>query len=134
MSLKKGDKVYMCTKTISVCLGISWLVILLLSINIFTRDPVCERRHLDEIDKSKDVISSEEMAKKIVEIYERNCEEYKNYESAKAQYAVNVIYFEQQYEWVVQFQAIVPEGQFILDGFYDVGVRRDTGMLSQIPR
>ncbi len=124
----------MCTEILSICLTVSCVVILFLSQYICKREPVCERIHLDEIDESKDIISSEEMARKIVEIYERNCEEYKNRGSDESQYDVNVIYFEQQYEWVVQFQAIAPEGYFVLDGYYDIGVRRDNGMLSQIPR
>ncbi len=124
-----------------IYLGISYCIILLLSVNILTRKPVCERIHIDEIDRTKNVVSNEEMAIKIVELYENWSEKYKNHEgnngsnaSMEMPYEIEVIYDEQQYEWIVQFQAIVPDGHSILDGYYDIGVRRDNGMLSSIPR
>lgn len=125
---------YMRTKIIYIYLGISYCIILFLSINLIIRKPICDRIHIDDIDRTKDVISDQEMAIKIVELYESWSEKYKNHESNGIQYEIEVIYDEQQYEWIVMFQVIVPEGHTVLDGYYDIGVRRDNGMLSQIPR
>lgn len=121
------------TKILSVCLGITFLINLSLGINIAIRKPVCERVHLDDIDRSKNIITNEEMAKDIVELYIKKQEEYKDYEEDLT-YEIECFFSEQNYEWVVGYTAIPPEGVYILDGEFAIRVRKDTGMLTQIPR
>ena len=118
------------TKILSACLGITFLINFSLGINIAIRKPVCERVHLDDINRSKSIITNEKMAKDIVELYIRKKEEYKNYENRLAlTYEVVSFFDEQEYVWVVGYTAIPPEGIYIVDGEFAVRVRKDTGML-----
>ena len=118
------------TKILSACLGITFLINFSLGINIAIRKPACERVHLDDINRSKSIITNEKMAKDIVELYIRKKEEYKNYENRLGlTYEVVSFFDEQEYVWVVGYTAIPPEGIYIVDGEFAVRVRKDTGML-----
>ena len=115
------------TKILSACLGITFLINFSLGINIAIRKPVCERVHLDDIDRSKNIITSEEMAKDIAELYIKKQENNEN--RLALTYEVVSFFDEQEYVWVVGYTAIPPEGIYIVDGEFAVRVRKDTGML-----
>ena len=121
------------TKILSACLGITFLINFSLGINIAIRKPVCERVHLDDIDRSKNIITSEEMAKDIAELYIKKQEEYKNYEEDFT-YEIECFFDEEKYKWWICYTTIPPEGIYLLDGEFAIGVRKDTGMLTNIPR
>ena len=122
-------------KILSVCLGITFLINFSLGINIVIRKPVCERVHLDDINRSKSIITNEKMAKDIVELYIRKKEEYKNYENKLGlTYEVECFFDEEKYKWWICYTTIPPEGIYLLDGEFAIGVRKDTGMLTNIPR
>ena len=130
-------------KILTLCLGISFTIILLLSINIIVRQPVCNRMHLDDIDKKRDVVTDKRMALEISELYLREREDYMNQEvrtnyhnvEDKYKYDVEVTFNEQDYEWMVAYRVIQPGGSiFVLDGEIAVRIRRDNGMVNPSSR
>ena len=107
------------------------------------RKPVCNRKHLDDIDREMDLVPDKEMALKISELYIREREDYLNqtvrtdYHSVedKYEYDIKVIFNEQDYEWMVAYKVIQPGGSvFVLDGETAVRIRRDNGMVSTTSR
>lgn len=112
-------------KIIYVGLGISIIMIVFLSVKIYTRKPVCERTHVDDIDRTKDLVPDAEMAKKIVDLYH---DAMKRQETDKYDYNVKVYFEEEKYVWIVWYDIIIPEGVYLFDGGYGGWVRRDNGM------
>lgn len=112
-------------KIIYVGLGISIIMIAFLSVKIDTRKPVCERIHVDDIDRTKDLVPDEEMAKKIVDLYH---DAMNSPETDKYDYNVSVYFEEERYVWIVWYDIIIPEGVYLFDGGYGGMVRRDNGM------
>lgn len=130
-------------KVLFLCLGISFITIFLLGANIIVRTPVCNRVHLDDIDRKKDVVSDEKMALEISELYITEREDYMNqvvrtnyhYVEDEYEYDVAVTFNEQNYEWMVAYKVIQPGGSsFVLDGEFAVRIRRDNGMLDRPSR
>lgn len=128
-------------KVLFLCLGISFIIIFLLGVNIIVRTPVCNRMHLDDIDRKKDVVSDEKMALEIAELYISERENYMNkvvrtnYVEDECEYDVEVTFNEQNYEWMVAYKVIQPGGSsFVLDGEFAVRIRRDNGMLDRPSR
>lgn len=121
----------------SFCVSVCTIIVL--SLYIVNREPICERLHLDEIDRTKNIVSDEEMAKDIAELYIRGREKKENYEgedirSLEVTYNVEVIFNEKDYEWIVGYTTIPPEGHYILDGEFAIRIRRDNGMVDPISR
>lgn len=100
-------------KIIYVGLGISIIIIAFLSVKIDTRKPVCERTHVDDIDRTKDLVPDEEMAKKIVDLYH---DAMNSPETDKYDYNVSVYFEEERYVWIVWYDIIIPEGVYLFDG------------------
>lgn len=106
-------------------------VLLNIALGTYIRKPNCEHVHLDEIDRSKDVIPNENTAEKIAEIF------MKSQEGALAwgegiEYGVDVSYDDQNYEWIVYYDANanVEDGYMILDADKKIWIRRDYGIIT----
>lgn len=110
------------------------MTILLLSLNLLLYKPVCERMHFDNADRTKNVISNEEIAQKIVEIH-LYCEDagiLRLYE--ELDYDVDVTYDEQNYEWIVHFSVKGEEGYPVVDSGRTIWIRRDNGRITNVSR
>lgn len=121
-------------KNLNIYLSISLLIIFLLILNIYTRKPECNRVHSEYINRNKDVIFNEEMAVKIVELYLYRedagiLELLRDFE-----YDVQVSFDDQKYEWIVHFNAILPNHKILLDGSRTIWIRRDTGIITDFHR
>lgn len=121
-------------KNLNIYLSISLLLIFLLMLNIYTRKPECNRVHSEYINRNKDVILNEEMAVKIVELYLYRedagiLELHRDFE-----YDVQVSFDDQKYEWIVRFNAILPNHKILLDGNRTIWIRRDTGIITDFHR
>ena len=115
-------------KILYSCLGIFFLIILSLGNHIVKQEPVCEREHLDEIDRTKDIVPNEETARKIAEsiieadkqwIWEENII-----------YEIDITFNELNYEWFVDYHPEIEEGAYWLDGGKNVRIRRDNGLVT----
>lgn len=115
-------------KVLYVCLCISILICASLGHYIVKHKPVCERVHLDDIDRTKDVVPDEETALRIAEAIV-DSHEYWEWEE-DVDYEVEILFNEMNYEWSVQWQPPIPEGAIMLDGGKTVFIRRDTGAIS----
>lgn len=102
--------------------GVTMSINIMFGIYIVKREPVCEHIHIDVIDRSKDVVSDEEMAVKIAKILLSD-----GYEKYKGKYIVDIetSFNEASYEWIVIFTLKTLDGRSLLDGIRIVGVRRD---------
>ena len=112
------------TKLLYICLGISILINILIGIHIVRREPACTYTHLDEVDRTKDVIPDAEAAKKIAEVYLDNGGRFGL--SKNIIYECYIIFNDPTYEWIVDFSP----GDTCLDGGRTVWLRRDNGILS----
>lgn len=111
-------------KILYICLGISLFTSIFLGIYITKCEPVCERIHLDVIDRSIDYISDEQMAIDIAEAclgLDENWELQKN-----PIFDVKVIYSEESYEWIVVF---LPRDLEKVEKRI-IGIRRDYGNIT----
>ena len=114
-------------KMICVCFAISILVNIMLCINIMERKPVCGNEHMDNVDRTKDVVPDERAARQIAEIL---------LSIGKADgkkdniiYDCKVIFHEQSYEWIVFFFAKSLDGKDYMDGGQMIWIRRDYGTI-----
>ena len=107
-----------------VCLGISILISVFLCIYDLNYEPVCERPHLDVIDRNRDIIPDGEEAIKLAEI----CLGLDSGGEADITpaYDVEAVFNEMSYEWIVVF---TPEdlGE---DREKIVVIRRDSGAIN----
>lgn len=115
------------TKILYCSLCISIIVIVILCQCIETREPVCMRVHVEDIDRTKDIVPNEEIAKKIVELYFTKKE---GGEDSPYNYNIQVKYDEEKYEWIIGYFIIQSEEHWVLDGDISFGVRRDNGMVT----
>lgn len=109
----------------------SVLLNMILGTYLSIREPKCEHIHLDEIDRTKNVIPNEKVAKKIAEIFMKS-QEGKLAWGRKIEYGVEVTYDDQNYEWIVFFDANanVEEDYVILDANKKIWIRRDYGIIT----
>lgn len=114
--------------TLTLC---SVLVNIALGTELCTRKPNCEHIHLDEIDRTKDVIQNANVAEKIAEIFMKS-QEGKLAWGKEIEYGVDVAYDEQNYEWIVYYDANanVEENHMILDASKTIRIRRDYGIIT----
>lgn len=106
------------TKILSVLLGISILVMIILSIYSIKVKPECERAHVDDIDRNYYIkYFDEEMARGIADLVtgiENSVED--------ADYEVEIEFDEQSFEWVVRY-----DGE---NGSITVRIRKDNGIIT----
>lgn len=114
------------TKILSALLGISMLVIVVLSIYIIKVKPECERAHIDDIDRNRYIkYFDEEMAREIADLVTgiENSDEVADYE-------VEIEFDEQSFEWVVRYiSKRTPEADGE-DESITVRIRKDNGIIT----
>ena len=111
-----------------VCFALSFLINMVLSIHLLKREPVCGHVHLDEIDRTKDVIPDEETALRLAK------EKLIHPMADSFVYEYHVFFNEPSYEWIVFIEARAKDGGFVLDGGDYLWLRRDYGTLSNYRR
>lgn len=82
----------------------SVLMNIALGMELCTRKPNCEHVHLDEIDRTKDVVPNEKVAEQIAEIFIRSQEDHLTW-GRGIEYGVEVTYDESRYEWMIHYDA-----------------------------
>lgn len=105
---------------------LSILAIIALCVYIVKTEPVCERAHLDEIDRSKELIPDEETALKIADAVisvDKDVVWDENYT-----YEVSISFDEETYEWLVTYGPMVP-GKVVFDGGKYIWIRKDSGQI-----
>lgn len=109
----------------------SVLLNIALGIHLSIRKPECEHIHLEEIDRTKDVVPNENAAEKIAEIFMKS-QDGKLAWGKKIDYGVEVAYDDQNYEWIVYYDANanVEDGYMILDANKKIRIRRDYGIIT----
>lgn len=113
-------------KILYICLGIMMLIDGALGMYILEREPVCDRTHWSDVDRTKDIVPDEETGRRIAEAsFKREKSAWGYHE--ELDYQVEVTYDELSYEWIVTYDVVPPEGGFVLDGRRIFGVRRDNG-------
>ena len=113
-------------KILYICLAILMLIDGALVNYILEREPVCDRTHLSDVDRTKDIVPDEETAIRIAEANLKT--KISGWNShGDIDYQIEVIYDEPSYEWIVIYEVAPPEGKFVLDGTKVLGVRRDYG-------
>ena len=105
---------------------LSIFIIIVLCAYIVNREPVCERVHLDEIDRSKELIPDEETAIKIADTIISADKEVEWNE--KFTYEVRVSFDEETYEWLVMYAPTIP-GKVVFDGGKYIWIRKDSGQI-----
>ncbi len=114
-------------KILFVCLSISILINALLVIHIINMEPPCEHIHYDDIDRTKDIVSDEETARRMAEAVLRM--EKSAWGLKEDFYYTEIFYNEAGHEWIVYFDLNPPGEVSILDAERIAGVRRDNGMV-----
>ena len=120
-----GKLVYkMWEEALCICLGLSVFTNVFLIGYSITYEPQCERMHLEDINRKKDRVPSEEMAKGLAGAsigLEDDWEEQDNFF-----YVVECSYNEERYEWIVIF---TPRDVGAVEKRV-VGIRRDLGLIT----
>ncbi len=109
-------------KILYVCFILSFFINVALSIFLLNRKPVCGHVHIDDIDRTKDVIPDGETAIKLAKeklLYE---EDYP--------YEYTAVFNGPSYEWIVFFQHRECDRYTLLDGEHVLWLRRDYGIVS----
>lgn len=119
-------------KVLYICLGIFMLIDSALVNYILEREPVCERTHWSDADRSKDIVPDEETAMRLAEASFRMEKSGWGYQE-DVNYQVEVDYHEPSYEWIVTYAIAAPKGYIYLDGTRTFGVRRDNGLVLAHP-
>lgn len=102
-------------------------VLLNIALGTYIRKPNCEHVHLDEIDRSKDVVPNENTAEKLAEVF-IGSQEGKWIKGRE--HGIEISYDDQRYEWIISYDPNVnaeEEGTIVLDGGRTVWIRRDYG-------
>ncbi len=110
-------------KILSLWFGLS----LLLIVNIINCKPECERLHLYDVEKGRNIIPDEETAKEIAYIL---VEANSGFEDSEFYYEAEVSFNEETKEWEVIFSPRTYDGKFILDGEKIVHLNRDSGIVT----
>jgi hypothetical protein len=113
---------FMRIKILYVCFTLSFFINMALCIHLLKREPVCGHIHLDEIDRTRDVVPNEETAVRLAK------EKRRNWIADSLSYTYRVLYNEPSYEWIVFIQCREEEGCIITDGGTAVWLRRDYGV------
>lgn len=116
-------------RILTVLLGISILLIIMLAIYTVEVKPECERPHLNDINRSEDIdYLDEEMARKLADIVIGAENGFINEE--KVRYDVEIDFDEQSYEWVVSY--VSKESQMDNEAYLDkvVRIRKDNGIIT----
>lgn len=92
---------------------LSILIIIILGTYIVKSEPKCERKHLDEIDRSKELVPDEETALKIADAIISGDKDVEWDEDFT--YEVSVSFDEETYEWLVMYAPTIP-GKVVFDG------------------
>lgn len=116
-------------KVLYAWLIVSLTIIAFLGTYIVKREPICERIHLDDIDRNRNVVFDEEMAKRIAEAYIDSFDEPLGWDEDFV-YDVKVTFDEVNYEWIVEYLPQAPKGKMVVDGGKTARIRRDNGILS----
>ena len=113
-------------KILYICLGILMLIDGALVNYILEREPVCDRAHLSDVDRTRDIVPDAETAIRIAEAnLKMKISGWGSHEDID--YQVEVTYDEPSYEWIVTYEVVPPEGGVVLDGKKVLGIRRDYG-------
>lgn len=110
-------------KKLYIIFALSLLVNILLSVYLIRVKPVCERYHIDEINRSYEEIPDETMARKIADAIEM--ERIGNGE--KAEYDVTVDFNSQSNEWEIVYEF---KENGVLVKTETVCIRKDNGMIT----
>lgn len=116
-------------RILTVLLGISILLIIILVIYTVEVEPECERLHLNDINRSEDIdYLDEEMARKLADIVTGAESGFINDE--KIRYDVEIDFDEQSYEWVVSY--VPKEAKMDNEAYLDkvVRIRKDNGIIT----
>lgn len=111
-------------KVLCSCLILSALVNIFLAGYSITYIPTCERRHLEVIDRTKDWVPSEEMAKGLAGAsigLEDGWEDQNDFF-----YIAECTYNEERYEWIIIF---TPRDEGAEEKRV-VGIRKDLGLIT----
>lgn len=103
---------------------LSIFIIIILGTYIVKSEPKCDRKHLDEIDRSKELIPDEETALKIADAIisvDKDVEWDEDFT-----YEVSVSFDEETYEWLVMYAPTIP-GKVVFDGGNYIWIRKDNG-------
>ncbi len=115
-------------KIIGICFILSVLLNLMLCISITERKPVCGNKHMDNVDRTKDVVPDAKAAREIAGILLGvGKADAKSGQTGNIVYDCRVFFHEPSYEWIVFFYARTPEGEDYMDGGQTVWIRRDYG-------
>lgn len=115
-------------KILYVCFTLSFLINMALSIHLLKRQPVCEHKHWDDIDRTKDVIPD---GKTAILLAKEQLDG--KWIGEDYPYVYFVFFNEPSYEWIVFFRHR-PEDRFYVDGECVVWLRRDNGILNKFCR
>lgn len=110
-----------------ICLGISYLIIGILYIYLLKYELICNRVHINDVDKGRNIIPDAETAEKIAYALVEGNLGFKVSEI----YEVKVIFDQQTSEWEVLFYQITPEGKYVLDAGGVVKIKRDSGIVTE---
>ena len=122
LALEKKNKI------LFVCLVISYLIIGILYIYLVKYELVCERVHINDVDKGRDIITDEEAAEKIAYALV----EGKLGVEESGKYQTKVTFDQRTNEWEVLFYQITPEGAYVLDAGGVIKIKRDSGIVTDI--
>ena len=111
-----------------ICLGVAYLIIGILYIYLVKYGLVCERVHINDVDKGRDIIADEETARKIAYAL---VEGKLGFEESK-KYQTEVSFNQRTNEWEVFFHQMTPEGAFVLDAGGVIRIERDSGIVTEI--
>ena len=110
-------------KKLYIIFGLSLLANILLGIYLIRVKPVCERYHIDEIDRSYEVVPDETMAREIADAVEMERID----SGDKAEYDVVVDFNSQSNEWEVAYEFAESGGRSKKD---IVCIRKDNGLIT----
>lgn len=110
-------------KILYVCFTLSILLNMLLSVHLLRREPVCRHIHVDEIDRTKDVIPDAETAVRMAR--EKCLDSTDGYP-----YEYLIFFNRPSYEWIVFIQLKKEDRYAALGGRHVVWMRRDYGIVS----
>ena len=115
-------------KILYICLVVFMYIDSVLINYILEREPVCDRVHWSDVDRTKDMVPDEETAIRIAEADFKMEKSGWGYQEG-TDYQIEVTYDEPSYEWIVTYDVVPPEGKSVLDGQRIFGVKRDNGFV-----
>jgi len=122
-------------RILCVCLGVSIILIILLSVYIVAHEPSCERIHLDDnlkLWETIDAVPDEDTARKIADIIIENLWSIHFANEPEYEFSVQISFDDDSYAWEVYYTPIPPEGYVIAGGGRTIHIRKDCGMITYI--